>query len=126
MEPQEAVLTFFVDALLNYEEQKPNSFHVNGWLLLQLLLVRSPDEASNDGLDLSRIWPNTTTYQELAAKVESILEEAQTDWDTAVTDDQQEAILDIYGDQLLQAITGYFPYFFVPDDWRLHWMGVEG
>lgn len=126
MQIRALILTFFVDALLNYEEQEPGSFTLNAWLLLQLILVRSPTQAEQSDLVLDPPWSTTVAFRALLDEVQTLLAAAQSEWDGATTGQDEAAVLTKYSELLLTKVETYLPQILVPSEWQLHWMGVEG
>ena len=111
-----------VDLILYYLEpllqvQTSGSLKLLSWLLFQWLRPLSPEQAKALGLPT-----NEATWQDLQQKMDTQAAGIRTCVDNAADDEARRKCVE----PLLTLVEAYLPALFVPADWQVAWMGVEG
>ena len=114
---QNVDIIYFIEALLQIQAAQANHFTFQSWLLYQGLMPNSAAEAKGMGLaDKAAVWSKLhSDVTRLMASVLVDLAAAGGDEDA-----QRKAV-----EPLLSALEDYLPQLFVPNDWKIVWMGVE-
>jgi len=110
-------IIYFIEALLQIQAPQANHFTFQSWLLYQGLLPNSAAEAKGMGLA-----DKAATWSKLQGEVTMLMANVLVNLAAAGGDEdaQQKAV-----EPLLSALEDYLPRLFVPNDWKIVWMGVE-
>lgn len=120
MEVQLAII-YLLEGLLSVEDARADSFTLNAWLLFAVLQVLEAEALDNvEGV------PPPPSLDELQAILDDIAAKLRSCLDDAGNDQERARCLLLASEGVMQALEAELPALFVPADWRIAWMGVEG